>query len=147
MFAARARLLITTLWVGSLWTFGYLAAPILFTTLSDNRALAGTLAGAMFRIEAWLSVGCALALIALSKADDNGKTLRSQQWLVVGMLACTLIGYFGLQPFMAALREAAGAGGMMDADAKARFGFLHGVSSAFYLAQSLLGVGLVLKLR
>ncbi|HEX7634207.1 MAG TPA: DUF4149 domain-containing protein, partial [Noviherbaspirillum sp.] len=55
MFSARARLLIATLWVGSLWTVGYLVAPTLFATLSD-RALAGMIAGSIFRLEAWLSV-------------------------------------------------------------------------------------------
>jgi len=63
------------------------------------------------------------------------------------MLACTLIGYFGLQPFMAELREAAGVGGIMAPESKTRFGILHGISSAFYLVQSLFGVALILKLR
>ena len=39
--------ILLTLWVGSLWAIGYIAAPTLFATLED-RALAGTLAGAMF---------------------------------------------------------------------------------------------------
>ena len=30
-----------TLWIGALWTVGYVVAPTLFSTLSD-RALAGT---------------------------------------------------------------------------------------------------------
>ena len=63
------------------------------------------------------------------------------------MLACTVIGYFGLHPFMAALKEAAGPGGVMVSDARAQFGILHGISSAFYFVQSLLGVALVLTVR
>jgi hypothetical protein len=35
----------------------------------------------------------------------------------------------------------------MSADAKTRFGILHGVASGIYLIQSLLGVGLILRLR
>lgn len=149
MFVARARLLIATLWVGSLWTIGYLVAPTLFATLTD-KVLAGTIAGQLFRIEAWLSVFCALALIALTRFaanDENGKARIYLQWLAMGMLTCTLIGYFGLQPFMASLREAAGPGGVMASEAKMRFGILHGISSAFYLVQSLLGAALVLKAR
>lgn len=149
MLAARVRLLIVTLWVGSLWTIGYLVAPTLFATLPD-RVLAGSIAGALFRVEAWVSVACAVLLIVLSRVpvDKFGDRRRDVPvGLVVAMLACTLVGYFGLQPFMAELREAAGPGGVMDSDAKTRFGMLHGISSAIYLIQSLLGVVLVLKSR
>jgi hypothetical protein len=148
MLAARAQLLIVTLWVGSLWTIGYLVAPTLFATLSD-KMLAGTIAGKLFRIEAWLSVVCAIIMIILIKIGaqkENPKIYRRLLWLVLGMLACTLVGYFGLQPFMAALRETAGAGVVLEGDARMQFGILHGVASALYLIQSLLGVVLVWKL-
>lgn len=145
----RIRLLIATLWAGSLWTVGYLVAPTLFATLADNM-LAGTIAGRMFRVEAWLSVFCAVVLIALvrfsSDAENRGKG-RVLIWLAIAMLACTLIGYFGLQPFMAALRESAGPGGVMDSEARMQFGLLHGIASVFYFVQSLLAVALVLKVR
>lgn len=149
MFATRVRVLVATLWAGSLWTVGYLVAPTLFATLSD-RVLAGSIAGSLFRIEAWLSVACAvvlLVLVRMSGADTNPGQRRLRFYLVLGMLACTLIGYFGVQPFMAALRETAGAGGVMNSDARMQFGILHGISSMFYLVQSLLGVALVLKFR
>lgn len=145
----RLRLLITTLWVGSLWTIGYLVAPTLFSTLQD-RILAGTIAGKLFRIEAWLSVACGLALVFLLRYESDAQSAekrKSVQWLILGMLVCTVIGYFGLQPFMAALRESAGSGGVMPVEAKAQFGILHGISSAFYLMQSLLGAALVLRVR
>lgn len=148
-FAARARLLIATIWAGSLWTIGYLVAPTLFSTLSD-RVMAGVIAGRLFRIEAWLSLACAAALFVMIRflaGPENEKTRRQLSWLVAGMLACTLIGYFGLQPFMSALKGAAGVAGVMDSEAKAQFGILHGISSAIYLVQSLLAVVLVLKIR
>jgi hypothetical protein len=64
------------------------------------------------------------------------------------MLVCGLVGYFALQPFMNALRLAAmNAGTDVGHSAyAARFGMLHGVSSLFYLLQSLLGVVLVWRL-
>lgn len=149
MIVARARLLIATLWVGSLWTIGYLVAPTLFATLSD-RALAGTIAGSMFRVEAWISVFCATFLLAtdrIATRDEVSVTKKRLHWLVLGMAVCTLLGYFGLQPFMAALRESASAGGVMEAGMRARFGVLHGIASAFYLIQSALGLVLILKWR
>ncbi|HXA46959.1 MAG TPA: DUF4149 domain-containing protein [Burkholderiaceae bacterium] len=146
---ARARVLIATLWVGSLWAIGYLAAPTLFATLFD-RVLAGTIAGSLFRSESWLSVVCAILLLILhslqheSPAPDQRKELR----LIAAMLACTLIGYFALQPFMASLREtAATTGGVMTSDAKLQFGILHGTSMGIYLIESLLGVALILKVQ
>jgi Domain of unknown function (DUF4149) len=147
MLAVRARLLIATLWAGSLWAVGYLVAPTLFATLSD-RVLAGTIAGSLFRVEAWLSLACGAALLVLLKMSSSAadKSRRRLVWIAAGMLVCTLVGYFGLQPFMAALREAAGPGGVMSSDARLQFGILHGVASAFYLVQSLLGVALVLQL-
>jgi len=146
---ARARLLVATLWAGSLWTIGYVVAPTLFATLED-RVLAGTIAGRLFRVEAWLSVACAIILMMLVRSfssDLGEKQRRTCFWLVFAMLVCPLLGYFGLQPFMAALREAAGPAGVMDSDMKLRFGLLHGASSAIYLVQSLLGVALVIKAR
>ena len=146
---ARVRLLVVTVWVGSLWTIGYVVAPTLFTTL-DDRVLAGTIAGRLFRVEAWLSVACAIILLILVRAfssDLGGNQRRTCAWLLLAMLVCTLLGYFGLQPFMAALREASGPAGVMDSEMKMKFGLLHGVSSAIYLVQSLLGVALVIKAR
>ncbi|MFI4940703.1 MAG: DUF4149 domain-containing protein [Burkholderiales bacterium] len=141
----RVRLLVATLWVGSLWTIGYVAAPTLFATLFD-RVLAGTAAGNLFRVEAWLSIMCGALLLALQIWQD--KHVRSREARLMGaMLACTLIGYFCLQPFMAALREAAGPAGVMASDGKLKFAVLHGVASGFYLIESLLGGALILKIR
>jgi hypothetical protein len=64
------------------------------------------------------------------------------------MLVCVLVGYFALQPFMNAMRIAALEAGtdVGHSAYAARFGMLHGVSSLFYLIESLLGVLLVWKL-
>ncbi|PRC93143.1 DUF4149 domain-containing protein [Solimicrobium silvestre] len=131
----RAQLLITTAWVGSLWTIGYLVAPTLFKTLTDS-SLAGTIAGQLFYVEACLSVVCALLLLGI--ALYQRKRLPK---LVLGMLLCTILGYFVLHPFMAELRAA----GLTNPDNKWQFGMLHAISSGFYLMQSVLGAMLVLE--
>ena len=142
-----ARTLLVTLWAGSLWTVGYLAAPLLFITLQD-RTLAGSIAGTLFRAEAWLSVACGLLLLAIFRADPYLSSRNSCTRLVIGMLLCVLVGYFGLQPFMAEIRAAATqSGGVMDDAMRARFGVLHGIASVIYLLQSLLAVPLVTKSR
>jgi hypothetical protein len=149
MLAYRLRLLFGTLWVGSLWTIGYVVAPALFYSLSD-RVLAGTIAGSLFHIEAWLGVALALMLattLVKGRVNITREQRRTCLRLVGFMALCIVLGYFATQPFMAALRQAAGPAGVMASGARLQFGILHGVASAFYLLQSLLGIGLILKLR
>ena len=142
----RLRLLVAALWAGSLWTVGYLVAPILSSTLPD-RKMFGNIAADVFRGEAWLTVACALAMFVLVMlaTDLDAKRKRSLNIIVGSMLACTVIGYFGMQPVMAMLRESAGAQGVMDSDLRMKFGIVHGVAALIYLVQSVLGVVLVLK--
>jgi hypothetical protein len=141
----RLRVLLVTFWVGSAWTIGYVIAPLLFATLTD-RAQAGTLAGLFFKAEAWISLICGVSLLAILLAERENPTRIVQIKLVIAMMLCAVIGYFGLQPYMAELRAiAAQSGGIMDDAMRTRFGVLHGVASVIYLLHSLLGVGLVLK--
>ena len=142
MLLARARLLVIVLWAGSLWTVGYLVAPTLFGTLAD-RVLAGTIAGSIFRSQAWLSLACGCLVLVLSNGIEP-KARKSLRAVAVAMLLCQAIGYFGLQPMMASIKAAA-PGGVMDEAARSRFGLLHGVSAVVYLAQSLLAAVLVIK--
>jgi hypothetical protein len=141
----RLRSLMITFWVGSLWTVGYVVAPLLFATLTD-RAQAGTLAGLFFKAEAWISLICGALLLAIIWTQREHPTRIMQIKLVICMILCTVIGYFGLQPHMAELRAiAAQSGGIMDDAIRSRFGMLHGAASAIYLIQSLIAVALILK--
>lgn len=152
MMLQRSRLLIATLWVGALWTTGFIVAPTLFATLAD-RALAGTIAGSLFRVIAWLSIVCAVLLLVLqwlsSRSAEASTSAKTIFYLVLGMALCTLIGYFGLQPYMAELRLVLH--GTSDvaqvADAQRQFGILHASSTGIYIVQSLLGLALILKIR
>ncbi len=146
-FLRLARTLLITFWAGSLWTVGYLAAPLLFATLPD-RMLAGTIAGSLFRAEAWLSLACGILLLAIFRSDTTLQSRTICTRIVIGMLICVVVGYFGLQPFMAEIRAAAAqAGGVMDDAMRMRFGVLHGVASVIYLLQSVAAIVLVLKAR
>ncbi|MDC8756297.1 DUF4149 domain-containing protein [Janthinobacterium fluminis] len=144
---ARLRVVVATLWAGSLWTVGYLVAPTLFATLSD-RALAGSIAGSMFRNGAVLSAAFALLMLALLRRDAAGLAPRRRRLLtglVLAMLACVLLNYLGIQPLIAAIREAAGPGGLDASPQRKLFGMLHGVSMLVYLAQSALAAVLIWK--
>lgn len=144
----RVFRLLSAVWVGSLLTIGYAVAPVLFKTL--ERMTAGSVAAQLFRIEAILGVVCGVLLLALSNQQvrRGAGDYRRVRWIVAAMVACVLVGYFALQPFMNALRVAAMEAGTDIANSPyaSRFGMLHGVSSLFYLVESVLGLMLIWRL-
>ncbi|CAR51566.1 DUF4149 domain-containing protein [Burkholderia cenocepacia] len=144
----RVFRLLSAVWVGSLLTIGYAVAPVLFKTL--ERMTAGSVAAQLFRIEAILGVVCGVLLLALSNQQvrRGSSEYRRVRWIVGAMVVCVLVGYFALQPFMNALRVAAMDAGTDIANSPyaSRFGMLHGVSSVFYLVESVLGLMLIWRL-
>ena len=133
------------LWVGSLWTLGYLVAPLLFATLADH-TLAGNLAGKMFQVGGWLGLGCFALLVVLMMAREGGAFLRRLDfWLLVVMALLTAANLFGIQPLMAAMKADAWPRDVMQSMMRERFAAWHGVSSILYLAQSLLGLLLAVR--
>ena len=133
------------LWVGGLWAIGYLAAPVLFYNLGD-KVLAGMLAGKMFTWMAWVGMVCAGYLLAYRLVGFGGAAFKQAFfWIALAMLALTLAGHFGIQPILQSLKDQAASQGVMQSLVRDRFQAWHGVSSAIYLIQSLLGLALVAK--
>ena len=144
---ANARLLLAALWAGSVWAVSYLAAPSAFAVLDSTQA--GNVVGVMLTRSAWLAIALAV-LLALLTTRSPDLDARRRRWLygvVGGMLACSLIVYLGLQPMMAAIREAAGPAGVRASPQWGTFAALHGVSQVLYLVESILGAVLVVKAR
>jgi len=137
--------LLAMLWVGSQLTIGYVVAPVLFASV--DRTTAGSIAAQLFRIEGMVGVVIGVMLLALSNVllRRGAIDYRRLRWLLAGMLVCVLLGYFALQPFMNALRVAAMNAGtdVGNSPYASRFGLLHGVSTVFYLIESVLGIALV----
>jgi hypothetical protein len=144
---AALRLLLASLWAGSVWAVSYLAAPSAFAALDGT--LAGNVVGVMLTRLAWLSIAAAplLALLVARSPDLDAKRRRWVFWLAGGMLACSLAVYLGLQPMMAAIRESAGPAGVRASPQWGTFAALHGVSQLLYLIESVLGALLVVKSR
>lgn len=141
------RLLLAALWAGSVWGVSYLAAPSAFAVLDSTRA--GSVVSVMLTREAWLSIVLAvlLWLLVARSADLDAQRRRWLYSTVLGMLACSLAVYLGLQPAMAAIREAAGPAGVKASPQYGTFMALHGVSQLLYLIESVLGAVLVIKSR
>ena len=108
------------LWAGSLWSVTWVTW-LLFHRLSD-RHTAGTLAGPLFSIEAYLGVAVAVLALALPT--------RSRFAGVYTAAALLALSEWLLRPVMAAARAHGSAFGL-------GFGAWHGVSAILYAAACL----------
>jgi len=133
---AGERILLT-LWVGSLWAIGYIAAPALFARLED-RALAGTLAGVMFEIVAYIGMVCAVLLLLSNQLRNPGRHLNWRAVVLSVMFMLVVAGQFVVAPMIAEMRVAGTV-------ASSAFAWLHGVASLAYVITSLLGFALVVS--
>ena len=131
------------IWVGGMWAVGFLSAPILFDALSDQRTLAGDLAGRQFAAMAWVGMVCASGLSALKIWWLRAAvTCDSAFWIIMTMFVLCAAGHFGVQPLIAEIKiQRAASGG--DALIAQSFALWHGIASAMYLLQSLLGLCLL----
>ena len=124
----RLRRLLPALWAGLLLCIAGLATQAPMALL--GKADAGRVVGRIFLQEAWLSLALALLLLAVERTrarraaqHGQGSILSAEMLLVLGTSFCTVLGYFVVQPLLAAAR--AGQGGMT-------FGQLHAVSLGLF---------------
>ncbi len=132
MLPAVERILLT-LWVGSLWVTGFMVAPVLFASL-DDRSLAGSLAGALFGITAWIGLACGAVLLLVSRLRSGSGGWRA--WVIAAMLVLVCAGQFVLSPMITELRAAGMTG-------TPQFVRLHGVASLLFVVTAVLGLWLV----
>ena len=133
----RLRRLLPGLWAGVLLCIAAIAAPAAFALL--ERPVAGQVVGWFFQREAWMSIGLAVALLAIERsraraaaAAGDGSVLSTEILMLLGTVFCTVAGYFAIQPLMPAARAGQGT---------FSFGQLHAISSVFFgLKTVLLGV-------
>ena len=144
-FGDKFALLAITLWVGGLWAIGYLAAPVLFSTLAD-KTMAGMLAGKMFTLIAYVGMVCGFYLLIHRMAAFGSAALKQGFfWAVLVMLLLAIAAHFGIQPILQGLKDQALPKEVMESMFRDRFARWHGISSIVYLVQSVLGLVLVLS--
>ena len=80
--------LLLTLWIGSLWTVGYLVVPMAFMSLGDV-TLAATFAGKLFRVVMILGVACA-SILLMTQWIKQGKQ-AFQSWRIYLLLLMLLL--------------------------------------------------------
>jgi hypothetical protein len=133
LIAERCRRLLPGVWAGLLLCVALIAAPAPFAILSS--ADAGRVVARIFAQEAWLSLGMAALLLLLGRRSKRGdfasgkRGLNFDEWLILGSVACTALGYFGVQALLPAAR--AGQGTLS-------FGQLHLLSVALFALKAAL---------
>lgn len=140
-------LIAIVLWVGGMWAIGYVAAPGLFSSLSD-KAMAGMLAGKIFKLFFYVGLACAVYLI-LYRLSRFGLSAFKQLffWLVISMLILALVGHYFVEPVLASLKNQALPLEVMQSVFKDRFARWHGVANILFLIQSVLGLVLIGQLK
>ncbi|MDH3326941.1 MAG: DUF4149 domain-containing protein [Gammaproteobacteria bacterium] len=124
------------LWVGCMIGVGYIAAPVLFSTL-DDRQVAGMLAGKMFHAVTIMGLICGGILLVLRYRDESVQLFKQWRgWLLLLMLGCVASSMFVLQPMIV---EVKALGLIEGSDAAKKFGMLHGISSLVYMASVISG--------
>ena len=132
----RLENLTLALWVGCMIGVGYIAAPVLFSTL-DDRQMAGMLAGKMFHAVTIMGLICGGILLILRYRDASVELFRQWRgWLLLIMLICVAVSMFILQPMIADVKAM---GITEGSDAAKKFGMLHGISSLVYMVSVVSG--------
>ena len=135
MFQISEKILLT-FWVGSMWTVGYIVAPVLFNML--DKQTAGNVAGQLFTIVSYIGLLSSVVILA-GQFYQHGLNINNWRiWALLVMLLVILLGQFVLQPMMVELKAAG-----LEGEEARQFGCLHGVSSVLFLINSLLGLALV----
>lgn len=132
--------LVLTLWVGAIWSVGYLVAPVLFAML-DSRQLAGDIAGHLFHLVSYLGIACAavfLTCVALAWKHTGPRLLLVT--FILGMLCVTIVGEFYITPKMTALKLQAAGEFVSGSDLQQRFLMWHRLASGLFVVNSLLGL-------
>ena len=131
-----------TLWVGGMWVTGLVVAPVLFRNY--ERMLAGEIAGRLFAAMSLLGMLCGALLLAFSVVRARQRLWRDwRAGALVAMLVLTITGEFGLAARMRELKELMILPPVAPA-VLSEFGRLHGVASLLFLANSALGLALVI---
>ena len=129
----RLPLLAAALWWGSLSAIGFLAVPMLFSTLPSPQ-LAGHVAARLFEAQTYVSMACATVLLVLSKRrheEQPEKWARAALVFVIAGLLLALLLQFGAAPRILARQN---------------LRLWHGLGSGMYVLQWLCALAVLWRL-
>lgn len=129
--------MLVTAWAGSLWSVGFLAAPLLFASL-PSRELAGDAARQLFIAVEYLGLICGLLLLMQTRLRYGRWLARFEAQLICIMLVLTTVSLLVIDPWLDQLR-------MSDGGSSRAFMWAHAAASAVYLLLCLLALWLVTR--
>jgi Domain of unknown function (DUF4149) len=110
-FLRFIRMLSLSLWIGSIFFFATVVAPILFRVL-PTRALAGIVVSRSLFSLHWVGIVCGLffllACVLLAMLQGGASPFHLRDLLLVAMMAITLYTHFGIERRMVKLRDSIG---------------------------------------
>ncbi|MDM0044332.1 DUF4149 domain-containing protein [Variovorax dokdonensis] len=119
-FNERLPVLAAAFWWCSLTVVGFLVVPLLFRHL-PTPALAGNMAAHLFTAQTWVSMGCAVLLLGLSRSSlDAAPSVDAAVLFIILGLLLALVVEFGVAPRIVARQN---------------LKMWHGVGTGLYLAQ------------
>jgi hypothetical protein len=130
---ARLPLLAAGLWWGSLTAIGFLAVPLVFSTLSSPPQ-AGMVAAKLFTGQTWMSLCCGLLLLMTSRTGDEPPSMDWGSGALVYVLAGMLLALlqeFAIAPHIVLRQDLA---------------FWHAMGTGAYAAQWLCALVVLWKL-
>ncbi|HYP86313.1 DUF4149 domain-containing protein [Variovorax sp.] len=111
----RLPVLVAAFWWVSLTVVGFLVVPLLFQHL-PTPAMAGSMAAHLFTAQTWVSIACAVLLLALSRSQSEAAPAVDAAivFVILGLLLALVV-EFGIAPRIVArqnlkLWHAAGSG-------------------------------------
>ncbi len=126
-------------WLGSLWTIGFIVMPILFATIAD-KALAGQVAGKLFTIVSYIGMLSALLILYLEVNHSGRFKINGRALLLMLMLLIIVVAEFVVQPQMAVLKQV---DYLNDILLSEQFDRLHLISTVLYMLNSCLALFLI----
>lgn len=142
-YAGHLTRLTATLWVGALWSIGFIAAPTLFAMIPD-RMLAGEVAGRLFQIVAWVGFGAGAWIVLHALATLGRGALHDRVFgAALLMMAASAAIQFYVQPDMARMKADARPLDVMASPLAGDFQRAHRISTGLYVLQCVLGIVLV----
>ena len=145
-FLNKLSVILTTLWVGSLWSM-LMVTSVLFHKI-PSAYIAAAIAEDMFAYINYFGIITALFLIFIGFKKSGIKLLqKSYFWIIFIMLVVIIVNYFGINPFLEALKIEALSKEVMESVFSERYRTWHGIASGAYLLECFLGVILVLRVK
>ena len=142
----KLSIIISSLWVGGLWTM-LMVTTILFNKIPSSY-IAGAIANDMFTFMNLFGIFSSGFLLIYGFKTSNFSFFKTITfWLIILMLSLILISYFGINPILENFRDSSVSKEIIESVFADRYSTWHGVASAAFLIECFLGIFLILKIR